>query len=252
MPPSSRAPTRTSSTCRRSSCSRVSDTEGASRAGSVDGTSSIRKRTTSSTRSTGRVTSFARQFGTVTWLPSTSKPSRTSRSRCSSSGKVIPVSRSASSGRSCTTGRGGSVPCTSTWPVKRAPARATSSSRRVDGRLLGGVGIHTLLPPDRRVACGGEAGVRCAAPSERRSSQPRGGRLSSPARTSLSSPPMIPATATGRLASAITRSVGASSRSWLSSVTIFSPGWARRTTIRPSASRERSKAWRGEPSASIT
>ena len=58
------APTSTSSTRRRSRCSLVSWTDGAARSGSVDGTSSIRKRTTSSTRSTGRVTSFMRHVGT--------------------------------------------------------------------------------------------------------------------------------------------------------------------------------------------
>ena len=47
-------------------------------------------------------------------------------------------------------------------------------------------------------------------------------------------PPMIPASATGRTASAITRSVGSSLRRLPSSVTISSPSRARRTTMRPS------------------
>ncbi len=63
---------------------------------------------------------------------------------------------------------------------------------------------------------------------------------------------MIPATATGRRASAITRSVSASVRSWPSSVRIFSSFAARRTMIRPPSSNERSKTCSGEPSASIT
>jgi hypothetical protein len=68
---------------------------------------------------------------------------------------------------------------------------------------------------------------------------------------SVSSPPMIPASATERSPSAITRSFGASCRSTPSSVVSVSPGDARRTTIRASASFAKSNAWSGFPSASI-
>ena len=54
-----------------------------------------------------------------------------------------------------------------------------------------------------------------------------------PSPISVSSPPMIPASAIARSASAITRSSATSSRSTPSSVVSFSPGRARRTTIRP-------------------
>jgi hypothetical protein len=70
--------------------------------------------------------------------------------------------------------------------------------------------------------------------------------------SSVSSPPMIPARATPRSASAITRSDGSSFRSSPSSVRSSSPGSARRTTIRPLASLAWSNACRGLPSASIT
>jgi len=49
------------------------------------------------------------------------------------------------------------------------------------------------------------------------------------AETSLSSPPITPASATGRMASAITSISGASARSFPSMLTSFSPGRAWRT-----------------------
>ena len=60
---------------------------------------------------------------------------------------------------------------------------------------------------------------------------------------------MIPASATPRSASAISRSSGTSSRSTLSSVRSRSPGAARRTTIWPPASFGKSNACSGLPSA---
>ena len=59
----------------------------ARRSGSVNGTRSSRTRATSSMRSISRVTSRARQVGTVTCQSSpTSKPSRSRIARCSSGG----------------------------------------------------------------------------------------------------------------------------------------------------------------------
>ena len=69
---------------------------------------------------------LARHVGTVTFQSGdTSKPSLSSVRRCSSCGTDRPITCSLRSGRSRTTGRGGSSPCTSTCPVNRAPARST-------------------------------------------------------------------------------------------------------------------------------
>jgi hypothetical protein len=88
---------------------------------------------------------------------------------------------------------------------------------------------------------------------------PYGSKFAASSRTSVvaseisvSSPPMIPASATARSPSAITRSSGTSSRSAPSSVRIRSRGVARRTTMRPPASLSKSNACSGFPSASIT
>jgi hypothetical protein len=87
---------------------------------------------------------------------------------------------------------------------------------------------------------------------------PTGSKLAASSRTlvvssmtSLSSPPMIPAIATGRSPSVISRSAASSLRTVPSSVLISSPERARRTTMRPPASRSTSKACSGLPSASI-
>ncbi len=73
-----------------------------------------------------------------------------------------------------------------------------------------------------------------------------------PAETSANSAPKIPAMTAGRSASQIASIEPSSVRSCPSSVVIDSPSPARRTTIRPPASRSRSKAWSGCPVRSIT
>ena len=120
-------PTSTSSTVRRSCCSRVRRPIASRRAGSVNGTSSRTKRATSSTRSASRVTSRARHVGTVTVSPSTSKPSRPRMPRCSSAGTSRPMSSLVRAGRSSTTGRAGSSRCASVSPTQRAPLVSTMS-----------------------------------------------------------------------------------------------------------------------------
>src|SRR5436309_1574383 len=70
--------------------------------------------------------------------------------------------------------------------------------------------------------------------------------------TSDASPPITPASATGPRPSAITRSSGSSARSAPSRVVSRSPEAPRRTTMRRSASRSRSKACSGWPRSSIT
>ena len=69
---------------------------------------------------------------------------------------------------------------------------------------------------------------------------------------SVSAPPMIPPMPTARAASAMTQISGESVRSTPSSVRIFSPARARRTTMRRSARRSRSKACIAWPSSSMT
>ena len=70
--------------------------------------------------------------------------------------------------------------------------------------------------------------------------------------TSLSSPPMIAASATGRSASAMTRSSVVSARMVPSRVRSSSPLRARRTTILPPASFVRSNACSGLPYTCMT
>ena len=72
------------------------------------------------------------------------------------------------------------------------------------------------------------------------------------ASTSELAPPMIPARATGRLASQIISISGSSWCSFPSRVTKLSPTLARRTTILPPASLLKSKACRGWPYSSMT
>ena len=73
-----------------------------------------------------------------------------------------------------------------------------------------------------------------------------------PSLTSERAPPMIPAMLVGPSASSITQTSGSSVRSTSSSVVIFSPSSARRTTSRPPAIRSASKACIGWPVHSIT
>ena len=70
--------------------------------------------------------------------------------------------------------------------------------------------------------------------------------------TSANSAPKMPAITAGFSASAITSTSSCRVRSWPSSVTIFSPSVARRTTMAGPASASRSKAWSGWAVSSIT
>ncbi len=73
-----------------------------------------------------------------------------------------------------------------------------------------------------------------------------------PGPTSANSAPKMPAMTAGRSASQIASIEESRVRSWPSRVVIDSPSPARRTTMRPPASRSRSKACRGCPVSSIT
>ncbi len=65
-------------------------------------------------------------------------------------------------------------------------------------------------------------------------------------------PPITPAIPLGPSASQTSAISVLKVRSTSSSVVIFSPALARRTTIRPPRTRSRSKAWSGWPVVSIT
>ena len=236
---------------RRSRCTGVSAPNISRRSGSVNGTASIRSRATSSTTSTSRVTSRARQVGVTTSSPGDSNPSRSSQETWSAGGVARPISSSARSGRKRITGRSGRPSWTSTWPAQVAPAVWTISSV---ASCAAGSARYGSTPFSQRF----EPSVRRRSRSDERKI-PVGSKFAASSRTSVvpspisvSSPPMIPASATERSASAIIRSSGSSLRSTPSSVRIVSPGSARRTTIRPPWSFARSKACSGFPSASIT
>ena len=216
-------PASTSSTRRRRRWSGVRAPNISRRVGSVNGTSSSRLRATSSTTSTSRVTSRARQVGVITSTPLCSKPSRSSQSICSAGGVAMPISSSARSGRKWMTGHSGRRSCTSVCPTQRAPAVSTSSWV---ASLAAGSARYGSTPFSQRF----EPSVR-----RRRRSEVRkmvvGSKLAASSSTSVvdspisvSSPPMIPASATERSASAIIRSVGSSLRSTPSRVRIVSPG----------------------------
>ena len=160
----------------------------------------------SSTRSISRRTSRARQYGTATsHEPSTPKPSRASRARCSSSGTSMPTTSSARAGRRRIRGRSGKSALTSAWPVQRAPRQLEQELGRVVRGRLRQLRRDALLPAGLRLGAHVQA---LAAPQHAELLEVR--RLEEDRRrlgeTSLSSPPMIPATATGRSASAITSS----------------------------------------------
>ena len=86
-------PTSVSSTRRRRRCSPSASRTSRAAAGSVNGTSSSRKRAISSTTSISRVTSRARHVGTTTSPSRCSKPSRPSSAYWSPGGVSIPITR---------------------------------------------------------------------------------------------------------------------------------------------------------------
>ena len=240
-----------SSTLARSACSRVSRPNISRRAGSVFGTSSSRKRATSSITSTSRVMSRARQVGTTTFSPSRSKPSRPSRWYCAlgrrldrrsarrraRGGSGRPDARGASRGRR-------SAP-SSAPPASSSMSRVARSrrARRGTGRRPSPSGSSP-----RCAAAGARTSGRCRAA---RSSPPRAGR-----RRAVADLRLLAAHDPGErdrpLRVGDHRSSSTSSRSTPSSVRSRSPGSRARTTICPPASFGKSNACSGLPSASIT
>ena len=133
----------------------------ARRAGSVNGTSSSLKRAISSTRSISRVTSRARQVGTVTRqlvafagdleaepLEDAALLGR-GRSRARRRASVR-------AGRRRVTGPDGSSAPTSAWPDPASAGVSTSSWRREHRRLPGEVRVDALLPAVRGLAAQAE------------------------------------------------------------------------------------------------
>ncbi len=217
----------------------------------MNGTSSSRNRAISSTTSISRVTSRARHVGTTTSPSRRSKPSRARSPSCSAGGVAVPITSSARTGSKRTTGRAGSAPWTSVSPTQRAPVVSTSSCVAREpacGARCGSTPFSQRLEPSVRSRS--RSDVRKIVNGSKFAASRRTSVVSGP--ISVSSPPMIPASATEPSASAIIRSVGTSSRSTPSSVRSFSPGSARRTTMRPPSSFAKSNACSGLPSASMT
>ena len=209
-------------------------------------------RATSSITSISRVTSRARQVGTVTC-----QSFRDLETEALEGGALLvgatpsPITNDARSGRRRTTGRSGSPSWTSTWPVIRAPARSTIIRLARTAAFSARYGSTPFS--QRGTGCPGPKSLGRAEDPERL--EVRRFRASTsfvPSETSLSSPPMIAASATECSPSVIMRSSGTSLRSVPSSVRSSSPRRARRTTIRPPASFERSKAWSGLPHTCMT
>ena len=97
--------------------------------------------------------------------------------------------------------------------------------------------IGAALEAVRGFACAGPALSRCGEWKSDRTTRDSSSMLRVAELISLSAPPITPAMATARDASAITHISFASARSTPSSVRIFSPARARRTTMRCSASK---------------
>ena len=179
-------------------CSRVRRRTSRAARGSVNGTSSSRKRAISSTRSTSRVTSRARQVGTTTSPSRVSNPSRSSSACCSSGGISRPISSSARSGRSGRRAAPGARRARPRARPTRAPASSTISSVASSAACSARYGS---TPFSQRF----EPSVRSRSRSEVRK-MPVGSKFAASSRTSVvaspisvSSPPMIPASAIGPL-----------------------------------------------------
>ena len=219
--------------------------------GSVNGTSSSRKRATSSTTSTSRVTSRARNVGTTTSPLRRSKPSRSSQlvllgGRRLEADQLVGALRPERDHRAL-----GQLAFHVDVPDPLGAGRRDDQLGRELCRLLGQMRVDAFLPAVRALGAQAQAFGRAveAGRLEVRGLEQDVGR---PSPISVSSPPMIPAIATARSASAITRSDSSRRRSTPSSVRIVSPGFARRTMIFPPASVLRSNACSGFPSASMT
>ncbi len=202
------------------SCSRRSVPYISRLAGRVNGTSSSRKRATSSIRSTSRVTSRARQLGTTTASPLRSKPSASRIANWRSGGRLEGRSGCPrATGRSLTTGRRGSALADVARSALSCPP-ASSSSKPARGSPAAASASWGSTPFSQRP----EASLRRRWRSELRKivvgskfpASSRTERVSS--RISVSAPPMIPASAIARSRSAITRSSATSPRTTPSSV----------------------------------
>ena len=201
------SPASTSSTRRERRWSGVSAPNMRGARGSVNGTSSIRKRAISSTTSISRGTSRARQVGDDHIVAGDSKPRRPSSARWSSAGVSRPMTSSArSGGRRSRAGRGGRPARRCARPSGRPRSRRSAAWR---GRAAGSARCGST-PFSHRF----EPSVRSRSRSELRK-MPIGSKFAASSRTSVvsspisvSSPPMIPASATARSASAISEVAG--------------------------------------------
>ena len=148
---------------------------------------------------------------------------------------------SSRSGRKRTTGRSGSCrarrrrrPSARRRARRSARSRARPPARRGTGRRPS--------PSGSSLRCAASGARRCAREPAARSWPPRAAPSVVASVISVSSPPMIPAIATARSASAISRSLGSSLRSTPSSVRMrLARRRARRTTMRRLGERRRSR-----------
>ena len=176
------------------------------RSGRVGGTSSSSKRTTSSTTSISRRTSRARQVGTVTPVAvDVEAEALEPHPLRAPAGSAARRPLAARPGRSSIVARSGRPAWTSVWPTQRPPASSTISSvaqRAACSATYGSTPFSQRLSPSvrrcrRSALCETPTGSKFAASSS---------TTAVSSATSVSSPPMIPARATARSASAITRS----------------------------------------------
>ena len=123
----------------------------------MKGTSFRWKRATSSTTSASRVTSRARQVGTVTFQSSaTSKPRPVRMRRCSWSASSSPISSFARSGRKRTTGRSGQVGRDLGLAGEARAGQLEDQLGREVGGGLGQVRVDALLPAARALGAQAE------------------------------------------------------------------------------------------------
>ena len=185
-------------------------------------------------RSISRVTSRARQVGTVTshsacdLEPESSRVPFSGRRGAPRDRSRAPLARVGTGRPAATAARRERRP----GPVISAPARSTIIRL---ARTAAGSARYGSTPFSQRF----DPAVRSASRSEVLRI-PSGSKFAASSRTSvvvsetsLSSPPMIAARATARSPSAMTSSASSSRRSTPSRVRSSSPGRARRTTIRP-------------------
>ena len=245
------APTRTSSTCRRSRCSRLRWPTTERRSGIVCGTRSSTIRATSSIRSTSRVTSRARTVGTVTShvvVDLEAEPLEDLRAArrgatVEPDEPVGPLGPEADDGPL----QAGS-PCTSALPASSAAGEIDDHPAGQHRGGLGEIRVDALLPAVRALGAEAEPLRRLAARRSARSSPPRAAPRSSPSTTSLSGAAHDRGQrnrllAVGDQQVALVDAGAPCRRASRTS----SPARACRTTMRPPASCERSKACSGLP-----